>query len=408
MIDIMSKTCVYEGCMTRPFFNFQGETVGLYCLLHKHEGMMDVEHTKCSFGGCMTRPIFNFQGETIGLYCLIHKHEGMIDVVNRKCSAEGCMTQPIFNFQGETTGLYCLIHKHEGMIDVVNRKCSAGGCMKQPTFNFRGETIGLYCLLHKHEGMIDVVNRKCSSNCCDAQARYGLIGNEPSHCAVHANKRIEIFRPNRRCTICNELATNGNEKPIHCETHSQPEERTFIVSKCSLCNFPAIVDSRSLCYVCDPELQKTVRLAKQKKVSDFLTLHFTLETVDKRIVDSKNGGSERPDIVINPNSGNFKIVVEVDEDQHKYRAELCECTRMKNISEAYQLHCLFIRFNPDEYKSTDYAEVPKNKRLLRLKQVIEKYMNAETIGCTIGIIQLYYDGWVEDEPVDITILEGSV
>jgi hypothetical protein len=142
-------------------------------------------------------------------------------------------------------------------------------------------------------------------------------------------------------------------------------------------------------------------------VSDFLSRHFILESVDERIHDSKNGGTERPDIVINPKSENFKIIVEVDEYQHKNRPQLCECVRMKNISGAYQLPCLFIRFNPDEYK-TDSAEASDRKRHLRLKKTIAKYMNSEEIESTVGIIHLYFDGWTDNEPVNISILEGNL
>ena len=80
---------------------------------------------------------------------------------------------------------------------------------------------------------------------------------------------------------------------------------------------------------------------------------------------------------------------------------------MKNISGAYQLPCLFIRFNPDEYK-TDSAEASDRKRHLRLKKTIAKYMNSEEIESTVGIIHLYFDGWTDNEPVNISILEGNL
>lgn len=111
-------------------------------------------------------------------------------------------------------------------------------------------------------------------------------------------------------------------------------------------------------------------------------------------------GIERPDIVLNSNNGYFKIDVEVDERQHKDRKELCECVRMKNIAEMFCLPTLYIRLNPDEYKSTDLDEVPMKKRLVRLKKVIEK------LPCSIGVIQMYFDGWIENKPVKITVIES--
>jgi hypothetical protein len=64
---------------------------------------------------------------------------------------------------------------------------------------------------------------------------------------------------------------------------------------------------------------------------------------------------------------------------------------------------LYIRFNPDEYKTPDIDEVPMKKRLIRLKKVID--INMEMLECTIGIIQLYFDGWIENRPVEIIVIE---
>jgi len=80
--------------------------------------------------------------------------------------------------------------------------------------------------------------------------------------------------------------------------------------------------------------------------------------------------------------------------------------RMKNIAEMNGIPTLCIRVNPDEYKTPDLEEVPMKKRLVRLKKVIEKCMRMERLECTIGVIQMYYDGWVENKPVKITVIES--
>ena len=36
------KLCIYEGCATRPSFNFEGESKGLYCFQHKLFGMINI------------------------------------------------------------------------------------------------------------------------------------------------------------------------------------------------------------------------------------------------------------------------------------------------------------------------------------------------------------------------------
>ena len=122
--------------------------------------------TKCAEDGCMTSPNFNFEGESQGVYCDLHKKDGMINVISRRCAENGCMKIPNFNNYGESQGLYCSDHKKAGMIDVKNRRCAEDGCMKQPNFNFEGESRGLYCDLHKKDGMINVVDRRCEYDCC--------------------------------------------------------------------------------------------------------------------------------------------------------------------------------------------------------------------------------------------------
>ena len=48
---------------------------------------------------CDIRASFNFEGNTIGIYCSKCAEPGMINVVSHKCKAEGCSTRPSFNFE---------------------------------------------------------------------------------------------------------------------------------------------------------------------------------------------------------------------------------------------------------------------------------------------------------------------
>ena len=110
-------------------------------------------------------------------------------------------------------------------------------------------------------------------------------------------------------------------------------------------------------------------------------------------------------IVINSNHGSFKIDVEVDEHQHKSYPEFCEYMRMRKLAQYFFLPTLYIRFNPDEYKTSELEEVPMRKRLIRLSQVIRKYKMLERLPCAVGAIQMYFDGWIENKSVEISIIE---
>ena len=73
MIDIKSKTCMFENCKTLPTYNFKGETKALYCSIHKKDNMINIKSKSCLFENCRKQPIYNIEGETKALYCSIHK-----------------------------------------------------------------------------------------------------------------------------------------------------------------------------------------------------------------------------------------------------------------------------------------------------------------------------------------------
>ena len=62
------------------------------------------------------------------------------------------------------------------------------------------------------------------------------------------------------------------------------------------------------------------------------------------------------------------VVVEVDEDEHKYRACECEQARMVNISQSLGMPTIFLRYNPDRYKvlgvPTDISKATRHKTLV--------------------------------------------
>ena len=78
--------CIYDGCQTRPGFNYEGEIKPLYCATHRLDGIIDFKHKYCIFDGCKTHPVYNNNGETKGLYCATHKLDEMINVVDKTCN----------------------------------------------------------------------------------------------------------------------------------------------------------------------------------------------------------------------------------------------------------------------------------------------------------------------------------
>ena len=65
----------------------------------------------CNFQGCYTQPIYNYKGIKKGIFCSVHKLDGMINVKDRKCEYIECNKIPNFNVKGEKKARFCLEHK---------------------------------------------------------------------------------------------------------------------------------------------------------------------------------------------------------------------------------------------------------------------------------------------------------
>ena len=146
MIYIKNNTCIYEDCKKQPIYNNEGEKKGLYCSIHKLDGMIDIKNKTCIHLNCKTRPYFNNEGEKKGLYCSSHKLDGMIYIIHKTCIHLNCKKQPTFNYENEKTALYCSTHKLDGMIDIKNKTCKTYLCYTLVTEKYDGYC--LYCYIN--------------------------------------------------------------------------------------------------------------------------------------------------------------------------------------------------------------------------------------------------------------------
>jgi hypothetical protein len=86
-------------------------------------------------------------------------------------------------------------------------------------------------------------------------------------------------------------------------------------------------------------------LAKQLRVKNILEENNILYEAYDSIVGDQGCSKKRPDFVID--AGTHKVVLEVDEYQHKKGEYNCEVKRMRDITQALGIPTLFIRYNPD-------------------------------------------------------------
>jgi hypothetical protein len=82
---------------------------------------------------------------------------------------------------------------------------------------------------------------------------------------------------------------------------------------------------------------------------------------------------------------NYYLILEVDENKHKYYSGgvECELKRINEIMATLEFPCKFIRYNPD---NLDYTKQEKETELLK---ILDNYLNLEELD-NIEPIYLYY------------------
>ena len=412
MIDIYRKFCEEEGCHIRPNFNIKGETTAIYCSKHKKPGMIDVKHKKCLFDGCSTIPHYNYKNETTPIYCSKHKKPGMINIKDKTCLFDGCSTRPSFNIKGETTSIYCSKHKKPGMIDVKNKTCLFDGCSTQPYFNIKGETTGIYCSKHKKSGMIDVKHKKCNFDNCGIRVHYGYIGHKPSRCFSHKDDNM-ITNSRRRCKQkdCDYFASYGLKPNCqeYCSDHAPEKYICLTNRKCKnagkdpICLEIDILNDKGLCRECDPaDHFKFRRKAKEELVKTWLDYsdHKDYITYDKAHPEFREcfGKKYRPDFLYDCST--HYVVLEVDENQHRGRTYECDQKRMCEIAQSLGIHTIFIRYNPDQYKTDKHKYSPSDAKRKEYLMRVLKYCKEEIPDedtSYLRLVKLYFDGFKESD-----------
>jgi len=244
--------------------------------------------------------------------------------------------------------------------------------------------------------MINVAVHFCEHPDCEKIPNYGFVGHKPTRCRPHALEGM-ISKPKRRCEgvgniKCSNWAhwgTNGSV-PERCEVHRLSTDVDMVLKRCPVCMEPKRVGQDNLCADCGSNFL-SYRLCKQRRVKGYLdgTLEIPPYEYYDEIVNS-SCGRERPDFVWD--CGTHKVILEVDEDQHKDRLRTCEQTRMINITQAFFMPCIWIRYNPDKFKGQK-ATLHERDRLKTLQETLLYAFKSTptTTNDVLRVIYLYFD-----------------
>ena len=413
MINTVSTRCVWvendERCKIRPGYNYEGNHKGLYCNKHKKEGMVNVVDKICKYIGCKYRPVFGVKGTSKPLYCSKHKDEGMVMIGCKICIEKGCGISATFGEKGTDTRLYCSKHKKDNMVSLLNKHCFENDCYKTAAFNTPGESKGLYCNTHRKLGMVDISHQKylCQHPNCITRASFGELFRSPTHCAKH--KRSNMFIKNKpTCTDCENpayYALGDSNYPTKCEDHATNDHTNIIEKKCSNCPLTFLLGKTGMCDDC-LGYATGMKHAKENRIKMlFDTNDLIYESYDQ-VIDS-DCSKRRPDFVFDYTF--FKIIVEVDENQHWSNPCECEQTRMIEIHQIFGgTPVLFIRYNPDAFKMNKVSftkKVSQKQRENTLIKLLQTYrnINIDDIHPGLSVIYMFYDDYDEElKPYVIT------
>jgi len=336
------------------------------------------------------------------------------------CEVVECHNRASYGFIGEFRAIYCCSHKNikEGLIDIRFKNKYCKSCyLVRGTYGYLNDNKNLFCVNCKLNDMVNVNNKRCLK--CDKQPIYGNPDDKIAlYCGKHKlNDMIDI--KNKRCLKCNKIASYGNpddNKRLYCNQHKLNDMVDIRDKNCitPLCDKYKKLDK--LCmrcfYALNPNDQRCKRVKiKENEVKQYIQQEFKdLSFIfDEPIKGYGLCFNIRPDVLIHLN--NHSLIIEVDENQHKFYNSVCDYSRIHKIQESLNRPIIIIRFNPDDYvndnnkkikscfvidKKMGLTTIPKNKeeewndRLIKLKDTINDNLKYK-YDDPIKIIKLFYD-----------------
>jgi hypothetical protein len=318
----------------------------------------------CNYGMCMRRPLYGRDNE-YATRCLQHKNTNM-NFRPSKC--EKCQE---YATHGKAYSKYCCGHAPAKMRFLLTCVICKNA---KATHKFASSEIPTHCAAHVEYGMIkhtitDII--KCSQ--CNEEATHGYLFEEKSYCGQHSQIStgglFQNNNPKCRGNNCPQVpyyASNDMDYPLRCQEHKLHSDINIIERKCSSCSITCFIrHGQQMCEICAKaklvhgQERKEIRILGMLKSAGIKFIH------NKSVQDNTRCSKYRPDFIITQVAGvntpeQCKLILEVDEDQHRSYLPECEQARMKQIYFDYGGHnVIFIRYNPDskhKYKERHLIE----------------------------------------------------
>jgi len=325
------------------------------------------QYKVCTCG--KAQPSYNFPDETSAAYCATCKKPGMVNIVSKRCVCNS--RQPCFNYPDDQTPVCCAKCMEPGMIHVGRVKCECGKSV--PKYNEIGEPSPKYCGLCKTDTMVNVTGQMCVT-CKVSYAAYNIPSERKvlycGKCKLHGMEKVAL----RYCP--------GAEGT--CMKQWNPKYRGYCVH-CFVNTFPN-----------DPMTFTIHRKSKENKVRDFINSTFEGFQHDVPLCTAHCDCTVRRRLDHYKIIGNTVLAIETDESQHKAYSQMDEEMRYHDLFMAFSGRWVYIRFNPDAYKTKSGAKrnPPMTDRFAALGEEIARQIARIT---ERGDVALAPDADVNDE-----------
>lgn len=412
-----------DNCPLNPSFGFEDDDRPTCCEKHSLDGMINIIAKYCQFLNCDKIASCGPIGTKLREFCAQHcPNEGYEDIRHKKCdhideNGNKCTTVANHNFIHHRTGVKCAKHKEPDMID-VRQKCKTPNCRNQRGYGYpNGKP--LYCKNCKDElGEDTMIRIYHSCKVCVAlkvplpkRARYGPLFMSAQYCFEHSRFNYTAT-PYPICDHmgCYEFATccndTGNEIldlmrgdwPIRCKGHIMKGDKELIRKECRDCQeLDYMFEEQQICATCcNYSRNKQEHYSKKEESVKRELIKNEIQFIhDETVANGKY--KYRPDFQIV--EGDFTIMLEIDEHQHRAYTSERELLRMRRIQEDCKRPVVFIRYNPDSYRID--GKLQKNKS--RVKHLIEliKQLQLQPVEADLIVHYIYYDDCPLDRAIKI-------
>ena len=373
-VDVKSKRCIHPNCETISNYGKRGSKNAEYCKEHSPSDYVDVKSKHCIHPNCETQPVYGKRGSKNTEYCSEHSPSDYVDIKHKRCIHPNCETQSNYGKRGSKNAEYCKEHSPSDYVNIKNKQCIHPNCETQPVYGKRGNKNAEYCKEHSPSDYVDIKSKRCIQPNCETRSNYGFAGYSYEYCAKHRLPRMIIY-------------------PLK---HSKEDSKN-----CEYCQTP-IHYNELFCSGCKKyiELETTVKGHQKELRVGVLLNENEIKYINDKPADS-SCSKRRPDYRIPTKWG--ECILEVDENQHCNKTYSCECelTRMKQIYyDCGVEHLLFIRYNPDSYKTLSGKRMELNKREEFLIKYLKEIINWEKSVINLGVVYLFYDGFCGEPEIE--------